>query len=350
MGWLQDLIARFQPAKTTQGVNKNMAVLVGRITGGDTSTNKFRVAGTDLGIPYHDSNNKSRVNLIFGDSFSSPFPGGAPGQGTDWRSPVILTTPTPKEQTLQFDYAVGGANWAKECFYNAHDTRGLWNPPTEFTVIPNDAIWFPETGRQVMSWMSINKWDYPGGWRTGYASLAYTDNGQDWFRVPNLAWYNTENNQDPYQMWSMVRHNEWVYIISVKSGRQNGPMKLMRVPWDKMFDKAAYQLLGDVPGIPVGSYGEPSIQKIGNVFAMSYVNYTSYWWQGATLVTRTAPTPEGPWSAEKQQLSIGQEPNLYGGFIDPRSTGGDNGATFYVSRWSGNPTTHYHVSQYRGTF
>jgi hypothetical protein len=30
------------------------------------------------------------------------------------------------------------------------------NPPSELTVIPNDGISFPETKRQIISFMSIN--------------------------------------------------------------------------------------------------------------------------------------------------------------------------------------------------
>lgn len=358
MGWLQDLLKRFnqpnKPAPSEQKANsKSMATLVGRITGGDRSSANFGVWGTDLGIAYFDSADTSRVNLIFGDTFNTAFPGGPdelPGQGGGWRSPVILTSNTPKNSQLVFDYSVGGGSWAKEAFYNAHNTAETWNPLTEFTCIPNDAIFLPETGRKIMSWQSINRWN-PSPWRTGYASLSYSDNGQDWFRVPNLGWWNTENNQDPYQMWSMAREGDYVYIISVKAGRQVGPMKLMRVRWDKMFDKNAYELMGNVPGLSTSvAYGEPSLRKVSGVWAMAYVNFSN--WTGPRLVTRTAPSITGPWSAEKEQVHIAQEPNLYGGFIDPRSTGGTNGATFYVSRWSknpGQPTTHYHVSQYVGT-
>lgn len=344
-----------------------MATYLDRITGADKSSNNFGVAGTDLGIPYSTGN--GRICMLFGDTFSSPFPGGpdeAPGSGANWRSPTILTTATPHTSPQVFDYAVGGGTWAKEAFYNAHNRAGTWNPLTEFTVIPNDGILIPETGRQIVSWMSMNRWDRADGslggdFRSGYASLAYSDNGQDWYRVSNLGWWNNRENTDPFQMWSMHREGDFIYIISVRAGRQNGPMMLRRVHYMHMFDQSWYEGWGwngtnwgwGRPCTPIlnGTFGEPSLRKIGNKWVMAYVNY-AHPLHGAALVTRTASAIDGAWSSEKVQVTIAAEPNLYGGFIDPRSTLAVDGLTMYVSRWSkdgANRSTHYHVSQYRGT-
>ena len=68
------------------------------------------------------------------------------------------------------------------------------------------------------------------------------------------------------------------------------------------------------------------------------------------IVTRTAPAPTGPWSTPKVQLTWGQNPFMYGGFIYPRSTR-DN-LLLMISTWippdSGLPPR-YDVSVFKGT-
>lgn len=52
---------------------------------------------------------------------------------------------------------------------------------------------------------------------------------------------NNADNSDPFQMWTMQRNGDCVYIFSVNAGRQEGYMMLQRVPWYKMADRTAYQ-------------------------------------------------------------------------------------------------------------
>ena len=79
------------------------------------------------------------------------------------------------------------------------------------TVIPNDGISFPETGRQLISYMSIENWNSAGPagpqWKSRYAGLAFSDNGNDFVRTP-LKWWNSPDNKDPFQMWTMQRDGE----------------------------------------------------------------------------------------------------------------------------------------------
>jgi hypothetical protein len=59
-----------------------------RITGADLDTNRrWRVAGTDLGIPYVLENGS--IGYLFGDTFNSAWPEGPP-LPNDWRAPVLL--------------------------------------------------------------------------------------------------------------------------------------------------------------------------------------------------------------------------------------------------------------------
>jgi hypothetical protein len=335
------------------------AMYVKRLTGADMPTNqRWQVAGTDLGIPYVLENGS--IGYLFGDTFNTPWPEGPP-LPNDWRAPVMLRSNIDPSAPggIVFDSAagVGGNGRAPEVMLNGHNgpgIDGIW----EVTVIPNDGISFPETGRQLISYMSIANWNSVGGaqWKTNYAGLAYSDNGNDFIRT-NLQWSNNAQNADPFQMWTMQRWNNYVYVFSVRSGRQNGPMMLRRVPWDQMFTPTAYEGWGfdgsnwgwNRPCTPIlnGRFGEPSVRRLNDgTWVMAYLNCAT-----GNIVTRTASGPDQVWSDEKIQVTSNQEPNLYGGFIHPWSGTGPSELSLMVSRWSssGGRSTAYHVSQYAGT-
>lgn len=326
------------------------AKLKKRLTGVDRDTHaRWQVAGTDLGIPYVLENGS--IGYLFGDTFSTSFP-----SSNDWRSPVLLRSGTDPggPDGIVFDSAarVRGNSLAPELFYNAKNTS--MQPGAEWSVIPNDGISFPETRRQLVSFMSVNHWKWENGanWRTNYASLAFSDNGNDFYRVPNLAWENNATNTDPYQMWSMQREGDWVYVYSVRAGRQPGPMMLRRVHWERMFDKSAYEGWGwngddwgwgrPCTAMLWGRFGEPSVRRLRKgTWAMAYLNADT-----GRIVTRTASAAFGPWSPEKAQVSAEQQPNLYGGFIHPWSEVGKGNLHLLVSAWSKET---YSVSQYTGS-
>jgi hypothetical protein len=341
-----------------------MATLKKRLTGADLDTNRrWHVGGTDLGIPYVLENGS--IGYLFGDTFDTGPPEGPP-LPNDWRAPVMLRSNVHpgSPDGIVFDSAakVAGDGRAPELLdHDAHTTGGNW-PDDEFTCIPNDGVSFPETGRQVISFQSINTWDPPPPalWRTRYASLAYSDNGNDFIRVPNLAWWNTESNLDPFQMWTMQRDSAWVYVFSVRAGRQAGPMMLQRVPWQQILDPASYEGWGwngaswdwGRPCTPIltGTFGEPSVRKLADgTWAMCYLNCET-----GTIVSRTAPGPDKLWTEEAVQVTSAQEPNLYGGFIHPWSTRVANDLHIMVSTLSHDAlhpavTAMYHMSQFVGT-
>jgi hypothetical protein len=333
-----------------------------RLTGADLDTNaRWQVAGTDLGIPYLLENGS--IGYLFGDTFNTPWPEGPP-LPNDWRSPVMLRSNVHPGAPggIVFDSAakVWGNGRAPELMHNGHNgigIDGIW----EVTVIPNDGIAFPETRRHVISYMSIQNWNSAGPagpqWKTNYAGLAYSDNGNDFYRTP-LKWWNTADNKDPFQMWTMQRDGDYVYVFSVRAGRQDGPMMLRRVRWDRMFDPAAYEGWGwngsnwgwGRPCTPIltGRFGEPSVRKLADgTWAMCYLNCKT-----GCIVTRTATGPDRVWTNEKVQVWPWQEPGMYGGFIHPWSTRGTNNLHIMVSRWTrgiDGRTNAYHVSQFVGT-
>jgi hypothetical protein len=333
-----------------------------RLTGADLDTNhRWQVAGTDLGIPYVLENGS--IGYLFGDTFNTPWPEGPP-LPNDWRSPVMLRSNVHPGAPggVVFDSAarVAGDGRAPGIMHNGHHgvgIDGVW----EVTVIPNDGIAFPETGRQLVSYMSIANWDSAGPlgphWRTNYAGLAFTDNGNDFVRTP-LKWWNDPGNTDPFQMWTMQRDGDLVYVFSVRAGRQEGPMVLRRVHWERMFDPGAYEGWGwngsdwgwGRPCTPIltGRFGEPSVRRLADgTWVMSYLDATI-----GCIVTRTAPGPDRAWSAPKVQVGFWQEPGMYGGFVHPWSTRAAGGLHLMVSKWTRGPdgrSTAYHVSQFAGT-
>jgi hypothetical protein len=333
-----------------------------RLTGADMDTNwRWQVAGTDLGIPYVLENGS--IGFLFGDTFNTPWPEGPP-LPNDWRSPVMLRSNVHPGAAggIVFDSAAGvwGNGRAPEIMHNGHNgigIDGVW----EVTVIPNDGISFPETGRQVISYMSIQNWDSAGlagpQWKSSYAGLAYSDDGNHFIRTP-LKWWNSPDNKDPFQMWTMQRHGDYVYIFSVRSGRQDGPMMLRRVRWDRMFYPAEYEGWGwngsnwgwGRPCTPIlnGRFGEPSVRRLGDgTWAMSYLNCAT-----GNIVTRRASGPDRVWTNENIQVYSLQQPSLYGGFIHPWSTTARGGLRLMISRWTrgaNGASTAYDVTQWDTT-
>lgn len=162
----------------------------------------------------------------------------------------------------------------------------------------------------------------------------------------------------------MQRDGDYVYVFSVRSGRQAGPMMLRRVPWDRMLEPEAYEGWGwdaaagnwawGRPATPIleGTFGEPSVRKLmDGMWAMVYLNLECE--GGPCLVSRTAEKPDGVWSAETVQVTWQQEESLYGGFIHPWSSAAEGDLHLMVSKWTRDPatgrSTAYHVSQYVGT-
>ncbi|RRD03696.1 DUF4185 domain-containing protein [Arachnia propionica] len=337
------------PRATAQGA----AVFRRRLTGADMyPAHNWRVGGTDLGIPYVLENGS--IGYLMGDTFAGPWP----ESGGDHRSPVMLRSAVDPgaPDGIVFDSAakVAGHGRAPELMHNAH---GGWvGGRRELTVIPNDGISFPETGRQVVSFMSMESWDGPF-FRSGFAGLAWSDNGNDFHRT-ELRWDNNGDNTDPFQMWTMQRDGDHVYVFSVRAGRQHGPMMLRRVRWDRMFWPDEYEGWGwngtdwgwgrPCTGILHERFGEPSVRRLGDgTWAMAYMDYARN-----QLVTRTASRPDGIWSEPKVQIEHVMNWNLYGGFVHPWSTTRPGGLHLIVSRWARDQqgrSIAYHVEQYQGT-
>ncbi|WP_279581166.1 DUF4185 domain-containing protein [Fodinicola feengrottensis] len=330
-----------QTAAASPKVSPQLASSKKRLTGVDMPpSQRWQVGGTDLGIAYLLENNS--VGFLFGDTFNTRWYNDPP-LPNDWRSPVMLRSNIHPGDPggIVFDSAamVAGDGRAPEITYNGHngsDGAGTF----EVTVIPNDAVAFPD-GTHVMSYMSIAPWynDVNIQWRTNYAGLAISHDGNSFQRTPTV-WWNDGSNTDPFQMWTMQRDGDWVYIFSVRAGRQTGPMMLRRVPVNSMFDSGAYQGWGwngtnwdwgrpCTSILPESRFGEPSVRRLNDgTWVMSYLNGGS-----GSIVTRRADGPDKAWTDENVQVTQLQQPAIYGGFIHPYSSSAPNDLHLLVSRW-----------------
>lgn len=306
-----------------------------RDTGMDMqSCSIYEVCGTDLGIPVElppDEYGNRRVMYLWGDTFAiaGPFMEHTPG-ADKYRAQAILTSgmmPTDG-QPLIFDGSLGTGQPG-----TAPDLFG-WNRTL------TDGISFAETGEIYLSWQSIVGGEAGKPWETRDAGLARSTDGGAHFELVGPLWENNADNTDPYQMWSMTRDGDYVYVVSVRAGRQHGPMMLFRVPWNQLLDKSAYTYWNgsewgsqdNATPIMNSRFGEPSLRKLQDgTWVLSYVDYS----KGPKLVTQTLVDndsgPSGEWNQPKVQLVWHELPNLYGGFIHPFSTA-DN-LILMVSTW-----------------
>ncbi|KAH8427332.1 uncharacterized protein LDX57_005046 [Aspergillus melleus] len=319
------------------------AVFKKRLTCEDCdSGRRWGVTATDLGIPYVQDDGE--IGFLFGDTLSSK----RVEDAKDWRCPVMLRSRIHpgEEDGLEFQGAAGvdadADGLAQQITHNGNrgddgTNSGIW----EYSVLPNDGISFPETGEHFISYMSVMNWTAP--WTPNYSGLAVSTDGNTFERLDNSKWWNNEDNTDPFQMWTMQRDDQWVYIFSTRSPVQFGPMLLQRVRWDLIKDKDEYECWGlDGNGwdwgdhcspILEGTFGEPSVRKLEDgTWAMVYLNAPS---TNPWIVSRTAKRPTGPWSEEKVQVEqVGDGSLLYGGFIHPWSTTQPNGLYLMVSNWT----------------
>lgn len=308
-----------------------------RDTGTDMqSCADFFVCGTDLGIPFTLPNNIS-TGYLFGDTFAVQGPfvkdNELPPTGDQYRAQVLLqsdTIPT-KGQPIIFNGAAGLENVKTG---TAPEFLGQWH------ILVNDGISLPD-GSIVVSYQHTVEVDNPADntWHTDYAGLAWSPDGNH-FSLIGPRWENTPDNNDPYQMWSMQRDGNYVYIVSDKAGRKQGPMMLFRVPWNEMLNGDAYTYWNgtdwdtkqNAKPMMVGHFGEPSLRKLRDgTWVLGYTDYSG----APKIVTQTlqdpSSGPEGSWDIPKVQLTWQRQPFLYGGFIHPDSTA-DN-LILMVSVW-----------------
>ena len=164
------------------------------LTGPGTSSKKFGVGGTDLGIPVRQPN--GQIAYIFGDTFEKDGVGGA-----GWRSPVLLrSAPGGLAAGIDFTSAAGGT-YGKQLLDYRHDTTAYT------TWLPTDAI---TVGSRMYLHYMVNK----GLGNVLWTKIAYSDdNGENW--IDSAARWEGSESGGLRQVWTWERGDDgYVYVMS----------------------------------------------------------------------------------------------------------------------------------------
>jgi hypothetical protein len=308
------------------------------LTGPGTSSKKYGVGGTDLGIPVRQPN--GQIAYIFGDTFENDGVGG-PG----WRSPVLLrSAPGGLAAGITFNGAAGDA-YAKQLLNYRHDTTAYT------TWLPTDAI---TIGTRMYLHYMVNK----GLGNVLWTKIAYSDdNGENW--VESSARWEGNENGNLRQVWTWARGDDgFVYVLST-SFKRTDPIILHRVREEKLLDRTAYEPWGYKDGawawgnpatiVLDGKFGELCLRKVESKWLLSWFNAGDY---DITIKVFESPTSNlftakaykpikgGAWGGESDTVVA----QLYGGYIHPDSTLHD--LHLIVSQWNTTTNWPYRAMQF----
>lgn len=313
----------------------------------DTRAN-VRIGGTDLGAPFVMPNGK--VGFVQGDTWDGTVP--KVGSGPDWRSPVILVSPTrnPSQgQPIVIERAV-------------KDGAQLWpyphNNPEFTTVLPCDAITI--NGR-IYLWVMVTL----GLGNERWCEIWYSDNnGENWINgteyttpgVGSTSVWRTDHFGGKRVMMTWERGRDgWVYAISTGGLARNKNAIMWRVREGDILNKrkweawcyrnGQWQWIIDPPDpadiLPAGTTcGEMCLRWIQGHWVLSYLELN----QGAMAVKVGYGPIEGinwhttqtkrPIRSGVQAPFLGAErmERFYGCYVHPDSKF-DGEFTLIMSEW-----------------
>ena len=336
------------PTAAVGGAQTSLVEWVSGPIGPNQTLQRFGVSGTDLGIMWDNGDAANRqVLMAFGDTF-----GFCSLRGHQRRYNILFRS-SDRELSQGIHVPNGAVG-------NAYSGSPVWQPglskqvinsirraPTEASVIPTAGISVGRT--QYVNFMSVKQWGGNGEWSTNYSAIAMSrDNGQSWniypgtVRTPaadSLAGARYAAGNENFQQGAFMRPGDgYIYSFGTPSGRA-GSVFLTRVPEGLIPDVTKYQYWtggswaqsNPAAAAPIfgGPVGEMSAQY--NSYLKQYlILYTD----GANNVAaRTAPAPQGPWSAPQTLVSAAQIPGgIYAPYLHPWSTGKD--VYFTLSLWS----------------
>lgn len=336
------------------GHTKTLNLVTGPGSPQDTD-NKWKVAGTDLGISFADD--KGQTYLVFGDTFSCL------EESDGWRSNAIL-------RTTDTNYA-DGLNVVDALTASGYKTSGKavefipskYKDPNqgEHTVIPTGGIYL--NGKYYVDFMSVQSWGDPGVWVTNYAATMESTDAVNWKLVPSslrvlptVSWnirddlsgysYTPSSSYANRQMSAFVTDPQdpnYLYRFTTPSGRQGGAI-LGRIAKTDFPDESKFEfyngtswttdsnlaqntLLSPVSELSV--MWHPGIKKFVAMYSTSDGDTNG---AAKGMVIQVADSLTGPWSKRYMLVDTDTVADLYGGMILPNQTG--NKLSFVATTWS----------------
>jgi hypothetical protein len=340
------------PADAIAGSRTSLAEWVTGPNSPNRTLERFGISGTDLGIPWDNGDRANpQVLMAFGDTF-----GYCRVQGHQWRKNVLLRSQDRDlSRGISVSPGVPGNQYSGSPVLQPNFSKQIIPvvkvSPKQDSIIPTAGI--AVGGNQYLNFMSVKNWGRDGEWSTNYSAIAVSkDNGENWGVYPGTIRSTAAENvpgaryvpgNENFQQGAFLRGGDgYLYSFGTPAAR-GGAAYLSRVPEQFIPDLTKYQYWNDsgnwVPGNPAaatpvvpGPVGEMSVQY--NTHLKSYLMLYGNGGSGANnVVARTAPAPQGPWSAEQTLVSHGQIPGgIYAPFLHPWSTGKD--VYFTLSLWN----------------
>jgi hypothetical protein len=271
------------------------------------------VLGTDLGIMWDDG--RGQMITAYGDTAGLGIPNLLAGSVWAWRSNVLFRS-------------LAGVGPADGVHYTSFVDNPLPSPKIpgiEISFIPTAGI--SVNGVQYMSMMSVREWGPDGHWATNFATLAVSgDDGQTWVQLPTTRRANQDGFQN-FQQAAFLKAGGYIYRYGTPGGRRN-PGFVARVREADIANIDAYEYWDGGAWKPhdanqakpiVGGVGELSV--MWNDHLHQYVMLTTDPFD--SVVMRTAPAPQGPWSEPRVLVDVRDLPTMYAPMIYPYQTGSD---------------------------
>ncbi|MCU7694583.1 DUF4185 domain-containing protein [Haoranjiania flava] len=303
---------------------------------------KYDVGGTDLGIMWHMSGDKT--GIFFGDTNGRDFVAGkGGGNGSNWRSNVLAFS---EDKNLDDGLTISGMLTDEEGKAKEVAAGAKANPKVYQTSIPTGAI--RANGIDYVHYMNIYEWSAPHGrWLTNFSSVyASYDDGKSWQRKQYL----TFKSDSKFSQITYAKRNGYVYMLGTLAGR-GAPGYLARFKEKDIENLNTYEYWNGegkkwirndenaATAVIPAPLGEASLlyhEKYKRWILMYIYDYNydaNPVVKRHAIVYRDAKELTGIWSNIKVLTTSKEYPGLYSPYIHPLENSGDK-IYFTMSLWS----------------
>lgn len=324
--------------KYDDGRSKTIAWVTGPKSPNQTYS-RHGISGTDIGVAW--DNGRGQTLMAFGDTF-----GDCTAPGRQWRHNVLMRTNDRNYADGLRVQSAGG--WAPVMI------GALGIDLVELTTIPTAGIAIG--GTQYINYMSVRSWGVPGEWATNYSGIAVSrDNGRTWSTSPSTFRLNTgigvplpagqpsaAAGDRNFQQSAYVRGEGpdagWIFQYGTPNGRSGAAYVARFRPAD-ILNLGAYEYWTGRDWVRNVDAARPVVLRPVSELSVAYSKYLGRYVMLHTttgVVMRTAPRPQGPWSAPQMLLRKGTV-DAYAPMILPHSpalTGAGPELYFNGSRWA----------------